>query len=468
MKMEKWRGGVMEETKNKDIFESMPIPRALATLAIPTIIGQLVVLIYNLADTFFIGRTNNPLMVAGASLILPVYNICISLASIAGIGGGSLISRLLGAGDEAQARKVSSFSFYLSVGLALLFSVMMALFMSPLLHILGASGDTYGYARQYAFCVIVLGALPTVMSLTMSNLLRSVGYAKQAGFGVSMGGLLNIALDPLFMFVLFPAGMETAAVGIATMCSNLIVCVYYLVWILHKCRGTVLTIAPGVGFPSKENVFAVFFVGVPASIATLLFDLAYVVIDKLATGYGDIPLAAIGIVLKAERLPLNVGIGLCQGMMPIAAYNYSSGNRERMKQVVSFSRLVGLIIAIISVILYELFASTMIRFFIDDEQTIAIGANFLRVRCLATPFMFMCFHLVNLFQAVGKGDTALFLAVVRWAVFNIPMLFLFNAIFGMYGIVWTQVTADICTVIVSFYVYHRFVKSITGGQMALS
>lgn len=450
---------------NQEVFETMPIPKALATLAVPTVIAQLVVLIYSLADTFYIGQTNNPWMVAGASLILPVYNICISLASLAGVGGGSLISRLLGVHEEEQARKVSAFSFYLSLSLAVLFAVVMAVFMKPVLGLLGASGDTYQYASQYAFCVIVLGAVPTVVSLTLSNLLRSVGCAKQAGFAVSMGGIINIFLDPLFMYVLFPKGMETAAAGIATMCSNIIVCVYYLVLIARMRGTTVLNFSPFSGLPNLESIKSIFFVGVPASLATLLFDLDYVVIDKLATGYGDIPLAAIGIVLKAERLPLNVGIGLCQGMMPIAAYNYSSGNHDRMKQVVSFSRLVGLIIAAVSILLYELLAPNIIAFFIDDLQTVQIGAGFLRVRCLATPFMFMCFHLVNLFQAVGRGDKALFLAVLRWAVFNIPMLFLFNALFGMYGIVWTQIVADACTVLISFYVYHRFKKSIAApGQ----
>lgn len=450
------------EKDNKEVFETMPIPRALATLAIPTIIGQLVVLIYNLADTFYIGRTNDPYMVAGASLILPVYNICISLASLTGVGGGSLISRLLGVQKEDQAKKVASFSFYLSLGLAVFFAVITAIFMEPALGLLGASGDTHQYARQYAFCVIVLGSLPTVVSLTLSNLLRSVGCAKQAGFAVSAGGIINIFLDPLFMFVLFPPGMETAAAGIATVCSNVLVCVYYLIVIARMRGRTVLNFSPFLGLPEKENIISIFSVGVPASLATLLFDLDYVVIDKLATGYGDIPLAAIGIVLKAERLPLNVGIGICQGMMPIAAYNYSSGNHGRMKKVVSFSRLTGLVIAGGSIVLYELFARNIMRLFIEDAQTVQIGTNFLRVRCVATLFMFLCFHLVNLFQAVGKGDKALLLAVVRWAVFNIPMLFLFNILFGMYGIVWAQIAGDICTALVSFYVYHRFVRSIAA------
>ncbi|MDO5573250.1 MAG: MATE family efflux transporter, partial [bacterium] len=141
------------------------------------------------------------------------------------------------------------------------------------------------------------------------------------------------------------------------------------------------------------------------------------------------------------------------------AYNYAAGNFQRMKKTVSFSRLVGLLIAVISVILYEIFAGQILRVFIADSETVRIGTNFLRIRCLATPFMFMCFHIVFLFQALGQGHKSLLLAVIRWAVFNIPLLFLLNYLLGMYGIVWTQMTADIFTVLISFYVYYRFEKT---------
>ena len=180
--------------KNQEIFETMPIPRALFTLAIPTIIGQLIILIYNMADTFFIGRTGNPLMVAGVSLILPVFNICVSLAGLVGVGGGTLISRLLGAQRRNEAGKVSSFCFWLCILIAAAFSVVMLLFMNPVLRLLGASDQIIGFARQYAFLVIVIGGIPTVLSMTMGNLLRSVGCAREAGFGVSMGGVINIFL----------------------------------------------------------------------------------------------------------------------------------------------------------------------------------------------------------------------------------------------------------------------------------
>ncbi len=199
-----------------EIFEKMPIPQAVRTMAIPTIISQLIVLIYNMADTFFIGRTKNPLMVAGVSLILPVFNISLSIAGLAGIGGGALISRLLGQKRREEARKVFSFCVYLGALTAALFSLGTLFFMRPLMYALGATEENYDFASTYAFFVIVCGAVPTVLSNTLANLLRSTGESKRVGFGITMGGIINILLDPLFMFVLFPKGMEIAGAGAAT------------------------------------------------------------------------------------------------------------------------------------------------------------------------------------------------------------------------------------------------------------
>lgn len=448
------------QTKGREIFESWPVPKALFELALPMIFGQLIILIYSLADTFYIGRTNNPLMVAGVSLLLPVFNISISFANLFGIGGGTLISRLMGAGRDDEAKKVSAFCFYMTIIAAGLFSLLMYVFMKPALILFGASNDTLIFAEQYTFCVIVIGAVPTILAMTLSNFLRSVGYAKQAGFGVSMGGIINIGLDPLFMFVLMPEGDEVLGAGIATMLSNVITCSYFLVMIYKVRNSSVLSLSVKNILPPKKNIYSVFAVGVPAAIAVFLFDLTYIIIDKLAAGHGDIPLAAVGIVLKAERLPLNIGIGLCQGMMPLAAYNYSAGNFERMKEVVNYSRKVGIILGFASVLMYEIFAPFIMKIFIADVQTVELGTHFLRARSLATPFMFMCFHLVNFFQAVGYGGKALALGSSRWIVFNIPLLFIMNYIFGMYGIVWTQVVADIMMTIVSILVYKNFERKV--------
>ena len=455
-----------KDGERKKIFEDLPVASALRTMVVPAVISQLIVLIYNMADTFYVGQTGNPYMVAGTSLILPVFNISLCLAGLAGIGGGALISRLLGKGREDEARRVSVFSIYLAVLVAALFAAGTGIFMEPLLGLLGAGENTYRFARQYASCVIVIGGIPTVLSNVLANLIRSIGRSKEAGTGIVLGGVLNIILDPLFMFVLLPDGYEVLGAGIATALSNCIACLYFFGVVFRMGKGSVITFNPTVGRASRESVIAVFAVGVPSAVATLLFDLDYVVIDKLMVSYHDLALAAIGIVLKVERFPLNVGIGICQGMLPLVAYNYASGNWKRMKAIIRLARGVGLAVAAASILLYELFTTQFIRIFISDAQTIALASDFLRVRVLATPLMFLSFFTVYLFQSFGKGRVSLFLGVTRWMVFNIPMLFLLNYIFGMYGIVWSQVTADILTVLLSFYVSWSFGPKQKGGHYA--
>ena len=444
-----------EKVTQEEMFRSLPIPKALRIMILPAVTSQLIVLIYNMADTFYVGQTGNPYMVAATSLILPVFNISLCLAGLAGIGGGALIARLLGQGRQEEARRISAFSLYLGVLIAALFSVGMAAFMGPVLNLLGAGENTYQYARQYALCVIVAGGIPTVLSNVLANLIRSIGRSKEAGFGIILGGLLNIALDPLFMFVLLPKGYEVLGAGVATCLSNCIACLFFLVVVARMGSGSVITFNPRVGLAQRENLLSVFAVGIPSAVTTFLFDLDYVFIDKLMVSYHDLALAAIGIVLKVERFPLNVGVGICQGMMPLVAYNYAAGNQKRMDDAIHLSRTVGLVVAGISILLYELFAVQFAHLFIADPQTVELASTFLRIRVLATPLMFLSFFTVYLFQAFGKGRISLFLGVTRWLVLNIPMLFILNRIFGMYGIVWSQVTADFINVILSFYVFFK-------------
>ena len=444
-----------EQKENKLLFEELPVPRAVMTMAVPTIISQLIILIYNMADTFFIGRANDPFMVAGASLILPIFNVTIAVANIAGVGGGTLVARLLGSGRSDEARKVAAFSLRFSALGGLLFSLLTLLLMRPLLGLLGASADTFDYARRYALCVIVVGAVPTVLSMTMGNLLRNVGCAKQAGLGVSLGGILNILLDPLFMFVLLPRGNEILGAGIVTALSNIFTLGFFCV-VIGRLHSPVLTLSQRVGMPEGRQISSFFAVGLPAAMGPFLFDLDYIVIDRLMASYSDRALAAIGIVLKVERLPLNAGVGLCLGMVPLAAYNFAAGNLKRMDDVLTFTRRVGIAISAVSIVLYELFAPDLIRLFLNDAVTVDYGSRFLRVRALATIVMFLSFIYVHFFQAVGRGGHALGLAVSRWALINIPMLFVLNALFGIYGIVWSQFVSDCIVALYSFLIYRRF------------
>ena len=218
----------MANNSKKEIFESLPVPKALAKMAIPTVISQLINLIYNMVDAFFIGRTGNSYMMAATTVALTLMMLNVAFSNLFGIGGGSLVSRLLGRGETDSARSTSAFSCYGAIATAILYSLFIGFFSDPVLRFLGASDATVGYAERYTFFVIVLGSLPTLLSLTLAHLLRNTGYSSRASFGLSLGGILNIALDPLFMFVIFPPGNEVVGAAVATLISNTVGLIYLL------------------------------------------------------------------------------------------------------------------------------------------------------------------------------------------------------------------------------------------------
>lgn len=451
-----------EKIRTKEIFETKPIPAALAKMAIPTIVSQLITLIYNIADTWFIGQTNNPYMVAASSLVLTIFLMTAALANLFGVGGGNLVVRLLGGKDEEEAKKSASLSLVMAAGVSLTFSVLCFLFMDPLLRLLGASDYTIGYAKQYLTFVVAIGAVPTVLANTMSAMVRNIGHSKEAGFGLGMGGVLNVILDPIFMFVIFPDGYQVAGAAVATMLSNVITLLYFILT-YQKLKGeTVLSLPRRVEKIRKDSLGSLFSVGIPAAMSLLLFDLTTMVINRLAAGHGDTQLAAIGIVLKVERLPLNIGIGICLGMTPLVAYNYASKNHKRMKEFFSAARFAGLVISVMCVVFYRFCAPYIVRAFISDADTVRYGTEFLQSRCFATPFMFLSFHMVHFMQAVNRGKVSFQLAVIRQICLNIPILILLNHFFGMSGIVWTQLIADAINVVVSYIIYGRLIGKIAS------
>lgn len=436
-----------------ELFETTPVFQALTIMAVPTIISQLIVLIYNLADTWFIGQTADPYMVAAAALVSTVFLMITGLSNLFGVGGGNLVVQLLGRRQEDEARRAASLSLVMAAGSALVFSLLCLAFMDPLLYLLGASENTIGYARQYLIPVVIIGALPTLLANTMSTMLRNVGYSKEAGFGVSLGGLLNVGLDPLFMFVLLPKGYEVLGAALATLLSNLVSFVYFIV-VYQKVRSkTVLALPRRIERVQKSSMRAIFSVGVPAALSLLLYDLTNIIINKLSSGHGDIELAAMGIILKVERLPLNICVGICLAMMPLVAYNFASGDRQRMLAFFRVSRRAGLVVAAVCIALYWPLAPQIMHAFIHDEQTVALGAVYLRARCFAPIMMFLCFHMVHYMQALGKGGVSLALAAIRQLGMNIPLLLLLDHFFGMTGIIWTQVTADALTAVISYLIY---------------
>ena len=448
--------------KDRELFEKTPVPKALAILAIPTIISQLITMIYNLADTVFIGLANDESMTAAASLSFMLVFMMNCVSNLFGVGGGSLISRLLGERKDKDATRVAAFSFWGSIATAIIYSLLIYLFMDPVLRLLGATDGSIGYARDYALWVIVIGGAMTTAAVTMSHLLRSEGHAKAAGLGLGLGGLLNIALDPLFMFVIFEPGCEVLGAAVATFISNVAVFVFFLAVYLRLGKKTVLSISLAKVDLGKRYVKSVFSVGFPSALGTFFACLSGIVLNGLASGYyeafGDSPVASIGIAKKIDMLPMNVGMGLCQGMMPLVAYNYASKDYKRMRDFARCARIIGIGFSVLCIVMFESLAPYLVSAFIREEETVEMATDFLRIFCLPVPLMITNFQMAFTFQAMGKGKQSLLLSSLRQGLVNIPLLFLMNYTLGLYGLVWAQPISEVTTTAISFIIYHYTMK----------
>ena len=453
----------MTKADKTELFESIPVGKALLTMAIPCIVSQLITLIYNLADTFFIGPTNDPYKVAAASVVGMLFFMLNALANLFGVGGGSLLSRLLGKKQEFDAKRVGAFSIYGSLVIAAIYSLLCFIFTEPLSRLLGASDNTIAYASSYVFWVVVIGGVPSTVAFTMSHLLRSAGYSKESGIGLAVGGISNIILDPLFMFVLLPVGNEVTGAAIATLLSNLITLIYYL-FVYVKLKGkSPLTLSLKLARIDKHFIIEILAIGLPSALTALLANITAILKNNLTAGYGDVELAAYGIVVKADMLPLNIGMGLCQGMMPLVAYNYAAKNYPRMRSFTRTAQFSGMITACAFIAIYELLGPTIVWMFIRDSATISYGGVFLRIACLATPFMISNFQKIYCLQAMGKGKESLILGLFRQGLFAIPTLLIMNHFVGLYGVVAAQLISDGLTFIIATLIYRRVYNELLSG-----
>jgi putative MATE family efflux protein len=432
--------------KKTEIFENMPVRKALATLAIPSILSQLVSMIYNLADTLYIGQTGNPFMVAGVSISFPLFFMLMSLGNLFGIGGGSLISRMLGAKRPEDAKRVSSFSFWTGVACALTYSIVLYLNLTPILRLLGASDNTIGWSRDYITWVVVVGGVPSAVGVLMGHFLRSEGYAKYSSIGIAFGGILNIILDPIFIF---PLNMAVKGAAIATLISNVCAMCYYFIILKKLGKKSVLSVSfknYRLPLPLVKQIFSV---GLPAALANVLASASAMFFNKLASGYGDITVAAIGISRRIDMIPMSVGMGLTQGMMPLMAYNYAAKNYKRMEAVNKSGRFAAYAVSAFCILIFQLIPEQIVSLFIRDPATIKLGAHMLRVSCIGVPLMITNFMMNTTFQAMGKGMQSFILTICRQGLIALPLMILLNAFLGLFGLIWSQPAADALTMAVS-------------------
>ena len=444
----------MEDGKKLYLFEEASIPKAVMSMAVPTIISSLVMVIYNLADTYFVGMLNNPVENAAVTLAAPVLLAFNAVNNLFGVGSSSMMSRALGSKDYEMVRRVSAFGFYCTVFCSLVFSLLCTVGKNPLLALLGTDAVTFAATGEYLKWTVCFGAVPAILNVVMAYMVRSEGCTLHASIGTMSGCFLNMLLDPFFIL---PWGLDmgAAGAGLATFLSNCVACVYFFILLYVKRKSTYVCINPKMFRLRKEVVTGVCGVGIPAAIQNLLNVTGMTVLNNFTSSFGADAVAAMGIAQKINMVPMNVAFGFSQGIMPLISYNYASGNRKRMRQAIFFSarNTVSALAAI--ALCYYLWAGNWIRLFIQNESIVAYGTSFLRGLCIALPFLCMDFLAVGVFQAVGMGNKAFFFAILRKIIMEIPAIFILNMLFPLYGLAYAQVVTEVILAVTAVLVLKR-------------
>lgn len=431
----------MDNSKT-ELFESMPIPKAVITLSVPSVISSLVMVIYSLADTFFVGMMNDPVQNAAVTLAAPLLLAFNAVNNLFGIGSSSMMSRALGRKDYDTVYRSSAFGFYASLICSLLFSLLYGVLQSPILVMLGANAETLQATADYLFWTVLLGSAPSILNVVLAYLVRAEGSSLHASIGTMCGCLLNIMLDPIFIL---PWGLNlgAAGAGCATCLSNTVACLYFFVLLFVKRGKTYVCIKPSMFRPSKQIVKGVCGVGIPASIQNLLNVTGMTILNNFTSAYGSDPVAAMGIAQRVNIVPFQIAMGFSQGIMPLISYNYTSGNIKRMKKTFMFTAKISLGFILAVMLTFVFAAEPIISMFMKNESIVAYGAAFQRGFCFALPFLCIDFLALGVFQSCGMGMKSFIFAVVRKIVLEIPALFVLNWLFPLYGLAYAQFVAEL-------------------------
>ncbi len=440
------------------LFEKAPVPQAVLKNAVPAMAAMLMVLIYNLADTFFIAQTRNDILVAAVSLATPVFLIFMALGTVFGIGGTSVISRSLGQGRTEHAKKVCSFCMWGCVTVGVVISAVFLLLMEQILELIGASADTWGPARTY-LTIVALGGPFVLISSCFSNILRAEGQPNKAMMGQILGNLLNVLLDPVLILG-FRWGIAGAA--IATVAGNLAGAGYYL---LHFLRGRSTLSVHIRDLSFRDGIGAgVLAIGIPASLGSLLMSLSQIIINARMAGYGDMALAGMGVAMKVTMMTGMVCIGFGQGVQPLLGYCVGAGLWERFKKIMGFSILFSLGLSAAMTGLCYLLRGPIIRVFLTEPASFDFALTFTNI-LLTTSFLFGVFYvLANALQAMGAAAQALVINLSRQGLIYIPALYLPLAPLGATGLAWAPPVADLLSTVLVAMLYFWTSRRMMAGE----
>lgn len=433
----------------QELFARAPIPRAYFKMALPVVLSMLVSLVYNMVDTWFIAQTQNTALVAGVSLCAPMFTLMVAMGDIFGLGGSSLISRLLGQGEEKRVRHVSAFCSYGAIVWGVLVGALMLIFRQPILHLLGASSDTMDSAMAY-YSYLALGAPAIIFTLVPSNILRTEGMAVASMVGSITGAVVNIILDPIFIFGL---NMGAGGAAVATVLSNVVSAVLFIVLLVTKSQRLSMRLrdCSVQGTELRE----ILVIGVPASITNLMQSFAMTLTNRFLLPYGTENVAALGIALKVNMIVMLIMVGFAFGAQPLLGYNYGANNRERLRGLLKFDILVQIVFSVVMTVVFLIFAPQIIRIFMSDGGVIQAGSRILRCMVITMPLMGIILVCTTLFQAAGKAMPAFLLSISRQGVALLICMVVLSAVFGFYGVILAQAAADVVSFILALVLLNR-------------
>ncbi|WP_152640001.1 MATE family efflux transporter [Clostridium aceticum] len=434
------------------ILESMPVKKAIWALALPTMVAMLIQVIYNMTDTFFIGKLNDPNMVAAISISMPIFMIIQAFGNIFAIGGASLISRLLGKGEKENASQAGAISFWSALAVCTMVSIIGLLFIEPILMFCGASENTIGYGKSYLM-IMMLGSPFIGMQMAMGGLLRSEGATKESMIGMMAGSMLNILLDPIFILVL---NMGIAGAAVATTIGNIVGFTYYIIFYLKK-KG-IISISYK-HFTFDRHIFAeIFKIGIPASIGMILMSIGMAVANIFAAGFSDDVVAANGVVMRIASTAVMLCIGLAQGCQPLMGYSYGAKKYDRLLETIKRAIIVGTIMCTGFAGIFVAFSETWIKIFINDAVVIELGVKILRVLVVSMPLLGVQMVLMIMFQSLGRTVESLIISLGRQGLFYIPALVIFSSLWGFNGFIFALPAADFATTFLSLTLFFMMRK----------
>ena len=445
-----------EKTQQQLQYEKMtatPIPKLVMGLAAPTILSMLITSIYNLADTFFVGQLSTS--ASGAvGVVSSLMAVIQAIGFMLGHGAGSVISRSLGSGDAPAASRFASTSFFTALGAGAALGVFGVLGLTPLMRLLGSTETILPHARAYAFYILL--AAPFMMSsLVMNNILRYEGKASFAMVGLVTGGVLNMALDPLFIFGF---GMGTGGAGLATGLSQVVsFCILLSMYLRGK---TVSRLSLRSYTRSARDIVTILTTGMPSFGRQGLASFASMMLNVAARAYGDAAVAAMSIVSRIFQFLMSVALGVGQGFQPVSSYNYGAQKFHRVREACIFTMEASFVLmtALAAVCYFQ--GEGLVRLFRDDDTVAAIALPAFRWQCIATVLQPVLICSNMLFQSVGKAGRATLLSCCRQGIFFIPLIAVLPQLWGLAGVQYSQPIADVFSFVVAVPFLWQFLRQL--------